>query len=74
MIYKDCKYRLPCAWCDKYNRECYVIKNEVLKLQCECEHNWERIGQNTGGTQYRCNRCGKGKTVPFRPMEYYDIR
>lgn len=43
---KDCKYRLPCGWCDKYDRQCLLIEHEVGKQENnskpkECEHDWE---------------------------------
>lgn len=49
---RDCKYRLPCAWCDKYDRECLAVQYEVSKQERErreednsvpieeCKHNW----------------------------------
>lgn len=30
-----CKYRLPCAWCEKYDRECLVVKYENEKQEQE---------------------------------------
>lgn len=39
---RDCKYRLPCAWCDKYDRPCEaclyeITKNEMVKMNNEPE-------------------------------------
>lgn len=51
---RDCKYRLPCAWCDKYDRECYAVLYEVetTKMQKKimsqsCEHEWVSCGLTT---------------------------
>lgn len=64
-----CKYRLPCAWCEKYDRECLVVKYENEKQEQEkklssikCDHEWNcyKTVPHTGGTDYyyRCNKCG----------------
>ena len=66
---QDCKYRLPCNWCDKYDRMCEAVLIEINKQQeeenigkPECEHEWSfcESVENTGGkyTYYRCNKCG----------------
>lgn len=45
---RDCQYRLPCGWCDKYDRQCLLIEYEASKQKqekilkpTECEHDWE---------------------------------
>ena len=48
---KDCKYRPPCNWCDKYDRMCEAVLLDIYKEEQkkntepkECEHKWiERI-------------------------------
>lgn len=30
---EECKYRLPCNWCDKYDRECDVVLWEIKENQ-----------------------------------------
>lgn len=50
MKVKDCKYRLPCNWCDKYDRRCEAVLLEIYKQEQdknvgkpeskECEHDW----------------------------------
>ena len=50
---KECKYRLPCGWCDRINEKC------IFYAQCEkpkCEHHFV---WNTTELQYRCTRCGE---------------
>lgn len=68
---KDCKYRLPCGWCDKYDIQCLLIEHEVGKQeqennskQTECEHNWileeqEIVNQKVCYKTYRCSICKK---------------
>ena len=63
---RDCKYRLPCAWCDKYDRPCEAVQYEVAKQEQEknsnatkCDHNWEWISSSSvGNVTYRCTKCG----------------
>ena len=53
IIVQDCKYRLPCNWCDKYNRRCEHIEFITTKMHFETiakekekeehEHNWNVI-------------------------------
>lgn len=53
---QSCKYRLPCGWCDKYDRRCEHIESLIAKKDFErmaeeikeienehkCEHEWLR--------------------------------
>lgn len=71
---QECKYRLPCNWCDKYDRMCEAVLYEIYKENQEknvgrpepkekkCDHQWSfwETRENTGGTYtyYRCNKCG----------------
>lgn len=66
---QDCKYRLPCAWCDKYDRPCQAVEYEIARQEREknlipikCDHNWNfrQTVTTTGGTDYhyRCSKCG----------------
>lgn len=33
MVYQECKYRMPCGWCDRHNRLCDIVhKRENKKL------------------------------------------
>ena len=51
---QDCKYRLPCNWCDKYDRMCEAVLLEIYKQQeeenvgkpkpKECKHEWQLKG------------------------------
>ena len=63
---RDCKYRLPCAWCDKYDRPCEAVQYEVAKQEQEknsnvikCDHSWEWFSSSSfGDSAYRCTKCG----------------
>ena len=39
---KDCKYRLPCNWCDRLNKYCDMV--EPIKIELpdtnNCDHDW----------------------------------
>lgn len=73
----DCKYKLPCGWCDLKNERC-EFKNSVsdisaakkttdsytLPISSHCEHIWECIGMSTSGLKYRCSVCGIVKSEP----------
>lgn len=76
MELKECKYRLPCGWCDKYNRRCECIEFEIAKLEYEklhnekskeCEHHWEltdhRGSRDIHIGEWTCPECGQTKTV-----------
>lgn len=63
---KECKYRLPCNWCDKLNKYCDMIEPIKIELpdanKYKCDHYWmydKRI-TNTGGINdyYHCAKCG----------------
>lgn len=69
---QECKYRLPCNWCDKCDRMCEAVQYEILKQQQEenigkpnpCKHDWlleeqEIIRQKVSYKRYKCNVCGK---------------
>lgn len=62
MVYQDCKYRMPCGWCDRHNRLCDIVSYEMNKKQAQCDHEWVfyKSVENTGGkyTHYRCCKCG----------------
>ena len=63
---KECKYRLPCNWCDKLNKYCDMIEPIVIK-PIECEHTWiyDKSMIYTSGQidYYHCARCGAKKAV-----------
>ena len=60
---KECKYRLPCNWCDKFEKHCNMIDDN------SCEHDWLYIGDNMGG--YPCYICSKCQMLSIRqkPMD-----
>jgi len=71
---KDCKYRLPCNWCDKYDRMCeavlleiYIQEKEENEKQKECEHEWELTGSTVTSNDvinyYTCFKCGEKKSL-----------
>lgn len=39
---KECKYKLPCNWCDKFNKCCDMVEPIEIKLPDpnKCEHDW----------------------------------
>ena len=71
---RDCKYRLPCGRCDKYDKFCEAIQYEILKQEqeknlksTECKHDWVLINSytNSAGTNktYKCAKCDAIKLV-----------
>lgn len=40
--FKECKYKLPCNWCDKFNKYCDMT--EPIKIEFpdpeKCDHDW----------------------------------
>ena len=79
---QDCKYRLPCNWCDKYNRMCEAVLFEIHKQQeeenvgkqnlkqnlNECEHEWRYEGQLGNRHHYTCIKCNTLKAVPLENL------
>lgn len=37
---EECKYRLPCDWCDKFNKKCEEV-DYGLPNQDKCNHDWQ---------------------------------
>ena len=70
---KECKYRLPCNWCDRLNKYCDMVEPIKIKFSDtdKCEHDWRFLESrvHTGGTDvyYKCSKCGATK------MKYYDV-
>lgn len=69
---KDCEYRLPCNWCDKFNRVCDEVEYEIYQQTLEpveCDHEWLifEVTEGTGGRDftYRCSKCGATKKKCF---------
>lgn len=67
IVVKDCKYRLPCNWCDKYDRMCEAVLLEIYIQEQEknkCEHNWQFIQEYWDSeskkifNKYGCTKCG----------------
>ena len=58
---KECKYRLPCDWCDKFNKKCEEVDYYESSKPIICDHDWVFVKQttNTGGTDihYKCRKC-----------------
>jgi hypothetical protein len=61
---KECKYRLPCNWCDKFDKFCDMSESIEIKLPDAntCDHDWMlyKTVIHTGGEDYhsRCRKCG----------------
>jgi len=73
MNYKlECKYLLPCGYCDKNERICHIRVKDTLDSCTEennkCDHNYVPLVQtyetnpvdNTKTTvfYYKCSKCG----------------
>lgn len=62
---KECKYRLPCNWCDKFNKLCDMTEPIKIELPYpnKCDHYWvydKRIQATAGITDYsHCVKCGE---------------
>jgi hypothetical protein len=37
---RECKYRLPCDWCDKFNKKCDEVDYYGLPDANTCKHDW----------------------------------
>lgn len=73
---KECKYRLPCGWCDKRNEKCELLQKSISvtfspkrehilavnAYQHSCKHEWIMTNQTTPGNYYKCFKCGATKT------------
>lgn len=66
---KDCEYRLPCNWCNKFDKVCDITTHGIHISKCE--HDWQFRGQTetTGGREitYYCNKCGITKIKKIFP-------
>ena len=57
---RDCKYRLPCGRCEKYNMDC-----DAPDIPKKHEHNWKFIQQywdiekNKFYNEFACTECAK---------------
>lgn len=64
---KECKYRLPCNWCDRFNKFCDMVDGISMTIDVECEHIWEFFKSvvNIDGEYdyHRCRRCGMMKAT-----------
>jgi len=78
MITTECKYKLPCGWCEKRNIECERISTAVFYPPSEMETGktfpghtglepciWEWVSFSTLGNHYRCSICGATKIEPI---------
>ena len=74
MVYEDCKYRMPCGWCDRHNRLCdvvqYHLNQEKNDRKEECEHNWKfelkyqyPEEPERWYNKYFCPKCGTSKVL-----------
>ena len=74
---QECKYRLPCNWCDKYDKLCDAVLFEIYKQEQEqiqnpksvkeCKHEWYIVGSVTGTKSkyevFVCSECGEQQTI-----------
>lgn len=81
---QECKYRLPCNWCDKYDRMCEAVLFEIFKeeqernrkpeeCEHECEHEWRYEGQLGNRHHYTCIKCNTLKAVPLKNLSSTDV-
>lgn len=75
---EECKYRLPCNWCDKFNKYCDMV--EPIKIELpdpnKCDHDWkletryiypsEDYKEMHYRGKYICRKC---HTVEIRDLE-----
>ena len=81
----NCVYETPCGWCSKWDKKCdkktperrqrakcNPIDDAAANKTCQSEsdHEWERIGMSTVGTDYMCGKCYARKTVPYAVQQY----
>lgn len=53
---KECKYRLPCGWCDRIQEKCiFEAVCEDTKIKCKQHH----FVWDTKELHYRCVKCGE---------------
>ena len=71
---KDCKYRLPCNWCDKFNRFCEMSESIEIMLSdsSNCDHDWKTEetymfpsdkGEPYYVTKLVCRKCHESKKI-----------
>lgn len=68
---ENCKYRLSCNWCDKFNKFCDMSKPiEITILDPnKCDHDWRHedsyINTETGECKhkYTCRKCHELRMV-----------
>ena len=62
----NCKYYLPCGWCDRKNEPCNASKTQaepqpslqpLLQNKPCIEHEWYCSGVDTAGWTYTCSKC-----------------
>lgn len=67
----ECKYKLPCNWCEKFDKQCSEMNcscNNTFKNIQECEHDWmfyysyscyeEKEKRYYYRQVYKCRKCG----------------
>lgn len=76
---KECKYRLPCNWCDKFNKYCDMTKPIKIELpdQNKCDHHWKLEGSYVDSEsgewkhKYICNKCHEIRMI-HKETELYE--
>ena len=51
----DCKYYLPCGWCDKTNGLCSMLEVPNVDISTKPKGEWENDSDNLP----ICNKCGE---------------
>ena len=70
---KECEYRLPCNWCDKFNKFCDMVEPVKFELPDpnKCNHDWEvenyMFSSDNGKpyyvNKYICRKCHESKAT-----------
>lgn len=67
----NCKYYLPCGWCDRKNEPCNATKTQTdpqpsLQNKPCIEHEWYCSGVDTSGWTYTCAKCHQIKRENYQ--------
>ena len=60
---EQCKYKLPCGWCDRKNEKCEMLKKSIAQIpefsnSTTHNHIWIIKYITTSGITYYCSKCG----------------
>lgn len=60
---EQCKYKLPCGWCDRKNEKCEMLQKSIAQIpefskSATHNHIWIIKYITTSGITYYCSKCG----------------